>query len=86
MLEYLANFATDGTLQFSLIEQAIPYGYRPKQEVFLPFFQASNNKINGYGRLCLKTDGTSHMVCTTSSYTEHSGTLMYFTDDSFPED
>lgn len=86
MLEYLANFNTDGTLSFNLIEQSIPQGYRPVTTVYLPFVQTSGANVVGYGRLRLNPDGTSHMFLTDARYTEHGGTLMYFTNDPFPED
>lgn len=86
MLEYLANFNTDGTLSFNLIEQSIPQGYRPVTTVYLPFVQTSGANTVGYGRLRLNPDGTSHMSLTDARYTEHGGTLMYFTNDPFPED
>lgn len=86
MLEYLANFNTDGTLSFNLIEQSIPQGYRPVTTVYLPFVQTSGANVVGYGRLRLNPDGTGHMFLTDARYTEHGGTLMYFTNDPFPED
>ena len=86
MLEYLANFNTDGTLSFNLIEQSIPQGYRPITTVYLPFVQTSGAGIVGYGRLRLNPDGTSYMSLTDTRFTEHGGTLMYFTNDPFPED
>ena len=86
MLEYLANFNTDGTLSFNLIEQSIPQGYRPVTTVYLPFVQTSGAGIVGYGRLRLNPDGTSYMSLTDTRFTEHGGTLMYFTNDPFPED
>lgn len=86
MLEYLANFNTDGTLSFNLIEQSIPQGYRPITTVYLPFAQTSGAGIVGYGRLRLNPDGTSYMSLTDTRFTEHGGTLMYFTNDPFPED
>ena len=86
MLEYLANFNTDGTLSFNLIEQSIPQGYRPITTVYLPFVQTSGAGIVGYGRLRLNPDGTSYMSHTDTRFTEHGGTLMYFTNDPFPED
>ena len=86
MLEYLANFNTDGTLSFNLIEQSIPQGYRPITTVYLPFVQTSGAGIVGYGRLRLNPDGTSYMSLTDTRVTEHGGTLMYFTNDPFPED
>ena len=49
MLEYLANFNTDGTLSFNLIEQSIPQGYRPVTTVYLPFVQTSGANVIGHG-------------------------------------
>lgn len=86
MLEYLANFNTDGTLSFNLIEQSIPQGYRPVTTVYLPFVQTSGAHVIGHGRLRLSPDGTSYMSLTEPGFTEHGGTLMYFTNDPFPED
>ena len=86
MLEYLANFNTDGTLSFNLIEQSIPQGYRPITTVYLPFVQTSGANVIGYGRLRLSPDGTSYMSLTEPGFTEHGGTLMYFTNDPFPKD
>lgn len=86
MLEYLANFNTDGTLSFNLIEQSIPQGYRPVTTVYLPFVQTSGAHVIGHGRLRLSPDGTSYMYLTEPGFTEHGGTLMYFTNDPFPED
>ena len=86
MLEYLANFNTDGTLSFNLIEQSIPQGYRPVTTVYLPFVQTSGANVIGHGRLRLSPDGTSYMSLTEPGFTEHGGTLMYFTNDPFPED
>lgn len=86
MLEYLANFNTDGTLSFNLIEQSIPQGYRPVTTVYLPFVQTSGANVIGHGRLRLSPDGTSYMSLTEPGFTEHGGTLMYFTNDPFPKD
>ena len=86
MLEYLANFNTDGTLSFNLIEQSIPQGYRPVTTVYLPFVQTSGANVVGYGRLRLNPDGTSYMSLTEPVFTEHGGTMMYFTNDPFPKD
>lgn len=86
MLEYLANFNTDGTLSFNLIEQSIPQGYRPVTTVYLPFVQTSGANVIGHGRLRLSPDGTSYMSLTEPGYTEHGGTMMYFTNDPFPKD
>ena len=86
MLEYLANFNTDGTLSFNLIEQSIPQGYRPVTTVYLPFVQTSGAHVIGHGRLRLSPDGTSYMSLTEPGFTEHGGTLMYFTNDPFPKD
>ena len=57
MLEYLANFNTDGTLSFNLIEQSIPQGYRPVTTVYLPFVQTSGANVIGHGRLRLTLHG-----------------------------
>ena len=86
MLEYLANFNTDGTLSFNLIEQSIPQGYRPVTTVYLPFVQTSGANVIGHGCLRLSPDGTSYMSLTEPGFTEHGGTLMYFTNDPFPKD
>ena len=86
MLEYLANFNTDGTLSFNLIEQSIPQGYRPVTTVYLPFVQTSGAHVIGHGRLRLSPDGTSYMSLTEPGLTEHGGTMMYFTNDPFPKD
>lgn len=86
MLEYLANFNTDGTLSFNLIEQSIPQGYRPVTTVYLPFVQTSGANVIGHGRLRLSPDGTSYMSLTEPGFTEHGRTLMYFTNDPFPKD
>lgn len=86
MLEYLANFNTDGTLSFNLIEQSIPQGYRPVTTVYLPFVQTSGANVIGHGRLRLSPDGTSYMSLTEPAFTEHGGTVMYFTNDPFPKD
>lgn len=86
MLEYLANFNTDGTLSFNLIEQSIPQGYRPVTTVYLPFVQTSGANVIGHGRLRLSPDGTSYMSLTEPGFTEHGGTMMYFTNDPFPKD
>ena len=84
MLEYLANFNTDGSKAFSLIEQQIPQGYRPITTVYMNFTQVIGGAIAGTGRLALNPNGTSAMVLSETSYTEHGGTIIYFTTDPFP--
>lgn len=86
IVKYVATFASDGSKYFELMEQSIPVGYRPIENIDSSFVQTSNQSIYGYGKVRFKTDGKSYMWITSSEFTEHECTFSYITSDDFPVD